>query len=75
MIDLTKNNQLKKDKQVFFCKNCGRILADPNSDRCLTCGVKIDKDGQIRKFITDRHLTIVEFNGLDVIDYGGILEV
>ena len=36
---------------------------------------KIDKDGQIRKFITDRHLTIVEFNGLDVIDYGGILEV
>ena len=36
---------------------------------------KIDRDGQIRKFITDRHLTIVEFNGLDVIDYGGILEV
>jgi len=36
---------------------------------------KIDKDGKIRNFITERHLQIIEFNGLDVIDYGGILEV
>ena len=36
---------------------------------------KIDKDGQIRKFITDRQLKIAEFNRIDVIDYGGILEV
>ena len=36
---------------------------------------KIDRDGKIRNFITERHLQIIEFNGLDVIDYGGILEV
>jgi len=34
---------------------------------------KIDKDNKIRKFIQKRNLDIIEFNGLDVIDYGGIL--
>ena len=36
---------------------------------------KIDRDGKIREFIKSRHLQIIEFNGLDVIDYGGIVEV
>ena len=36
---------------------------------------KIDKDGKIRKFINRKKLEIVEFENLDVIDYGGIVEV
>ena len=35
---------------------------------------KIDKENQIRSFIEDRNLNIIEFKGLDVIDYGGIIE-
>ena len=33
---------------------------------------KIDSDGRIREFITSKNLNIIEFEGLDVIDYGGI---
>ena len=36
---------------------------------------KIDKDVKIRKFISSRKLNIIEFERLDVIDYGGVLEV
>lgn len=36
---------------------------------------KIDKDEQIKKFIEKRKLKIIEFKGLDIIDYGGILEI
>ena len=36
---------------------------------------KIDKAGRIRKFITTRNLNIIDFKDLDVIDYGGIVEV
>lgn len=36
---------------------------------------KIDKDNKIGKFITDRKLKIIDFKGLDVMDYGGILEL
>jgi hypothetical protein len=35
---------------------------------------KIDKDNKIRNFILDKKLDIVEFKGLDVIDYGGVIE-
>lgn len=34
---------------------------------------KIDEDGRIREFITSKNLNIIEFEGLDVIDYGGII--
>ncbi len=34
---------------------------------------KIDKDNKIRKFIINKGLKIIEFEGLDVIDYGGII--
>lgn len=33
---------------------------------------KIDKEGKIREFIQKRNLNIIEFKGLDVIDYGGM---
>lgn len=36
---------------------------------------KIDKQNKIRKFIKARNLEIVDFAGLDVVDYGGIAEV
>lgn len=36
---------------------------------------KIDKNGQIKKFVEKRCLNIIEFKGLDVIDYGGVVEI
>ena len=36
---------------------------------------KIDEEEKIRKFISSRNLSLIEFKGLDVIDYGGIVEV
>lgn len=36
---------------------------------------KIDKDNKIRDFIKSRNLNIIDFKGLDVIDYGGLVEV
>ena len=34
---------------------------------------KIDENGKIRKFVEQRDLKIIDFEGLDVIDYGGIV--
>lgn len=36
---------------------------------------KIDRDNKIREFIRIRNLKLIDFKGLDVIDYGGIVEV
>ena len=36
---------------------------------------KIDIEGKIREFIERKNLKIIDFNDLDVIDYGGILEI
>lgn len=36
---------------------------------------KIDKEGRIREFISRKSLEILEFKGLDIIDYGGIVEI
>lgn len=36
---------------------------------------KIDKFGKIREFILSKKLNLIDFKDLDVIDYGGILEV
>jgi len=36
---------------------------------------KIDQNEQIRNFIEKRNLKLIEFKGLDVIDYGGIVRV
>ena len=36
---------------------------------------KIDKNNQIKNFIEKRNLNIISFGKLDVIDYGGILEI
>ena len=36
---------------------------------------KIDKNNQIKNFIKKRNLNIISFSELDVIDYGGIIEI
>lgn len=36
---------------------------------------KIDRDNKIRNFIESRNLKLIDFKGLDVIDYGGIVEL
>ena len=36
---------------------------------------KIDFQNKIRSFIHERNLEVIEFKGLDVIDYGGLIEV
>lgn len=36
---------------------------------------KIDRNNKIREFIQNRDLEIIEFKGLDVIDYGGMVEI
>ena len=36
---------------------------------------KIDENGKIRKFIKNKQKEIVEFKGLEVIDYGGLIEI
>lgn len=36
---------------------------------------KVDPSGFIRKFVLSKGLGIIEFKGLDVIDYGGIIEL
>ena len=44
-------------------------------DNIIVCGDldKIDKDRKMRQFIEQRNLNIIDFEGLDVIDYGGIV--
>ena len=36
---------------------------------------KIDPENKIREFIQKRNLEIIEFSGLDIIDYGGLIEI
>ena len=36
---------------------------------------KIDSNDKIREFIEKRNLELIEFKGLDVIDYGGIVKI
>ena len=36
---------------------------------------KIDINGKIRAFILSKKVNIIEFKGLDVIDYGGLIEI
>ena len=36
---------------------------------------KIDIDGRIRDFLTSKKIKIIEFKDLDIIDYGGLIEI
>ena len=47
------------------------------ANNIIICGDlnKIDNNGYIRSFIKERNLEIIDFKGLDVVDYGGIIEI
>lgn len=46
-------------------------------DKVIVFGdlLKIDKSGKIRYFIEKNNLSLIDFKGLDVIDYGGIITI
>lgn len=69
-IKLLKNNAEYSNMKGFVGGCITRI-----DDKVIIFGElsKIDRNGKIRKFIESRDLKIIEFRGMDVIDYGGIL--
>jgi len=70
-IKLLKNNQYS-NRRGFIGGAIARI-----DDKVIVFGEldKIDNNAQIRKFIEERGLQIIEFKGQDVIDYGGIVRI
>ncbi len=71
-IKLLKNNGKYSDMSGFIGGCIARI-----KDKIVIFGdlKKIDKTGKIKEYIEKRNLSIIDFEGLDVIDYGGILEL
>lgn len=69
-IKLLKNNGKYSNMKGFIGGCITRI-----EDKVVIFGElsKIDKNEKIRKFIESRNIKIIEFRGMDVIDYGGIL--
>lgn len=70
-IKLLTNNQYS-NKNGFIGGAIARI-----DENIMVFGdlTKIDQNQVMRKFIKSRNLNIIEFKGLDVIDYGGIVEI
>ena len=69
-IKLLMNNGKYSSKKGFIGGCISRI-----DDKIIVFGDlnRIDRNGKIRNFIKNRRLEIIEFEGLDVIDYGGVL--
>ena len=70
-IKLLNKNEYS-DKQGFIGGAMSRI-----GNKIIVFGDlrKIDNSGEIRKFIKSKNLEIIEFENLDIVDYGGIVEV
>lgn len=70
---------IKLLKEKKYSARCGFIggAISKIGDKIIVFGDldKIDQNKQIRNFIKKRNIEIIEFEGLDVIDYGGILEI
>ena len=66
------NNEGYSEKKGFIGGVISRI-----DNRIFISGdlEKIDQNQQIKKFLEKRNLEIIEFKGLDVIDYGGIVGI
>ena len=66
------NKNRYSDKKGFIGGCIARI-----NDSIVVFGElsKIDIDGKIKTFISNRKLNIIEFKGIDVIDYGGLIEI
>ena len=69
-IKLLKNDNTYSKMNGFIGGCIARV-----EDKIIIFGdlSKIDKDAKIKRFIQSRELQIIDFKGLDVIDYGGIL--
>lgn len=70
-IKLLNKNEYS-DKQGFIGGAMSRI-----GNKIIVFGDlrKIDNSGEIRKFIKSKNLEIIEFENLDIVDYGGVVEV
>lgn len=68
---LTENNKYSK-KNGFIG---GAISKIQNNIIVFGDLSKIDVNNKIKNFILSKNLKIVDFKGLDVIDYGGIIEI
>lgn len=66
------NNHQYSNRKGFIGGAIARI-----DDKVIVFGDldKIDNNNQIRKFIKDRNIELIEFKGLDVIDYGGVEKI
>lgn len=71
-IKLLKNDEGYSDMKGFIGGAISRI-----DNKVIIFGDlnKIDKNNQIYEFIKNRELEIIDFKGLDVIDYGGTLTI
>ena len=70
-IKLLNKNEYS-DKQGFIGGAMSRI-----GNKIIVFGDlrKIDNSGEIRNFIKSKNVEIIEFENLDIVDYGGIVEV
>lgn len=69
-INLLKNDGTLSQMEGFI----GGALARIDNKIILFGDIeKIDKDGLIKKFISSKGLNLISFDGLDVIDYGGVI--
>ena len=66
------NGQTYSDKKGFIGGAISKI-----DDNIIVTGDlnKIDQNNIIRNFIKSKNMNIIEFEGLDVIDYGGIMKL
>ena len=66
------NNKSYSNRKGFIGGSISRI-----DEHVIVFGdlSKIDEDEQIKNFIEKRNLNIIQFKGLDVIDYGGVVRI
>ncbi len=78
LLDNVNNIKLYSENNRFSNMNgfIGGAISNVNGKIIISGDLKkIDEDDKIRKFIEKRNLEIIEFKGLDVIDYGGIIQI
>lgn len=68
---------IKRDAYSKMDGFIGGAISKINDNKVVVFGEldKIDKNNQIRKFIEERKIEIIDFKGLDVIDYGGMIVI
>ena len=83
---VTESNQVKPNYDLDSKEVSIVLFLSPEETVCIIGKVdnniivfgdlsKIDRDNKIRDFIKSRKLNLIDFKGLNVIDYGGIVEL